>query len=45
VPANTATVIYIPLCSVAYSAPFPTSTRQLQYGNIIIDKTVFDYCP
>jgi len=44
VPANTATVIYIPLCSVAFSG-VPTSTRQLQYGNIIIDKTVFDYCP
>jgi hypothetical protein len=44
VPANTATIIYIPLCSVAFSG-VPTSTRQLQYGNIIIDKTVFDYCP
>lgn len=45
VPANTAVIIYIPICSVAFSGGLPTSVRQLQYGNIIIDKTVFDYCP
>jgi len=44
VPANTAQVIQVPICSVVLSGSSYT-VRQMQYGNIILDKTVSDYCP
>jgi hypothetical protein len=44
-PANTETTMYVPLATVTFAAGAITGVRQLQYGNIIIDKTVDVFCP
>lgn len=45
VPTQTAQYLYIPLAYLTFTGGLCTNIRQLQYGNIIVDKTVSDYCP
>jgi hypothetical protein len=44
-PVSTSMYFMIPLAGVTFAGGTITSVRQLQYGNIIIDKTSADYCP
>jgi hypothetical protein len=44
-PVSTSMYFMIPLAGVTFAGGIITSVRQLQYGNIIIDKTSADYCP
>jgi hypothetical protein len=44
-PAHATNTMMVPLAQVFFAAGAITGVRQIQYGNILIDKTSADYCP
>jgi hypothetical protein len=44
-PVSTTMYMMVPLAGVTFAGGVITGFRQIQYGNIIIDKTSADYCP
>jgi len=47
IPGNTPAIMYVPLAMVGYSAvpvPHVVGIYQMQYGNIITDRTTANYC-
>jgi hypothetical protein len=45
IPADTATVVYVPLAYVTFAAGAVTGIYQKQYGNIILDQIIIAACP